>query len=84
MLDMLAANRNLQSVIKEAEPMLRMRIEELATYEMGMEKGMEKGRQEERASVVRKLLARFDVREVAELTGLDAETVRRLSGDSWH
>ena len=100
MLDMLAANRNLQSVIKEAEPMLRMRIEELATYEMGMEKGVEKGlregraagrqegreagREEGQAVMVRRLLARFGEREVAELTGLDAETVRRLGGGSRH
>ena len=88
MLDLLAANRNLQSVIKEAEPMLRMRIEELATYEMGMEKGVEKGlkegRDEGRASVVRRLLARFDIQEVAELTGLDPETVHRLGRGSWH
>lgn len=38
MLDVLAADRNLQSVIKETKPMLRMRIEEFAAYEMGMEK----------------------------------------------
>ena len=75
MLDVLAANRNLQSTIKEVEPMLRMHIEELASYEMGIEKGMEKGQ----ANVVKRLLDRFEVQDVAEMTGIDPETVRRLS-----
>ena len=43
MLDVLAANRDLQSVIKEAEPMLSIPIEKLATYELGMEKGLAQG-----------------------------------------
>ena len=79
MLDVLAANRNLQSVIKEAEPMLRMHIEELASYEMGIEKGMAKGQ----ANVVKRLLDRFEEQDVAEMTGLDPEIVHRLNNEKW-
>ena len=73
MLDVLAADRNLQSVIKETKPMLRMRIEELVAYEHGYGEGG-----------ARRLPARFEEREVAGLTGLDPETVRRLGGDARH
>ena len=45
----------------------------------GMEKGIEKGQ----ASMVRQLLNRFDEQEVAEMTGLDADAVRRLRGITW-
>ena len=96
MLDVLAANRDLQSVIKEAKLMLSIPIEKLASYELGMEKGLsqgvargmaqglEKGREEGLATVVKRLLSQFDAPQVAAMTGLDAETVRRLSGNTWH
>ena len=95
MLDVLAVNRDLQPVIKEVEPMLSLRVEQLATYEMGMEKGlaegvaqgqkqgMEKGIEKGQASMVRQLLNRFDEQEVAEMTGLDADAVRRLREITW-
>jgi predicted transposase/invertase (TIGR01784 family) len=43
MLEILSTNRDLKTDIKEAENMLRMHIEELPSYEIGMEKGLEKG-----------------------------------------
>ena len=103
MLDVLAVNRDLQSVIKEVEPMLSLRIEQLASYEIGMEKGIAQGREEgwekgiqygmergekrgeergverAQAAMVRRLLSQFEAPQVAEMTGLDVETVRCLN-----
>ena len=75
--------------------MLSMRIQELATYEMGMEDGLEKGREkwmkagreegieqgmaQGQAFMVRQVLNRFESQEIAEMTGLNPETVDRLS-----
>ena len=97
MLDVLASNRGLQPLIEEVEPMLNLNIEETAFYRIGvkkgisqgLEKGLEKGREkgmEEgivkgQAILVRRLLDRFEPAEVAEISGVDLETVQRLRGD---
>ena len=94
MLDVLALNRGLQPLIKEVEPMLNLNIKETALYqigmeegvakgmERGMERGMEQGRQEEQALLLRRLLDRFEPREVAEISGVNLETVYRMRGDA--
>jgi len=88
----LSENRDLRAQIEEAERMLtQIDIERLASYVIGMERGeihgeglglgrgLERGRAIEKRLIVRRLLARMDVAEVAGLLGMSPEDVTRIA-----
>jgi len=87
MLEILSENRDLKTEIEEAKDMLtQVNIENLSSYqwgmekglERGMEKGMEKGVQETRLKLARGLLDVLDNQTIADKTGLSLEEVIKL------
>ncbi|MEE9395373.1 MAG: hypothetical protein V3V31_00025 [Methylococcales bacterium] len=75
MFEVLSENRELRQEIKEAEKMItQVEVEKLPSYELGMEKGMEKGE-----GIVRNLMKRFNVEQVADLTGLTVDEVNNIA-----
>ena len=94
MLEILSENRNLRPQVEEAERMLtQIDIERMPSYVIGMERGerrglergehrgLERGRAVEKRIIVRRLLARMDVAEVAGLLGLSPEDVARIAAE---
>ncbi len=87
MLEILSENRDLKTEIEEAKNMLtQVNIENLSSYqwgmekglEIGMEKGVEKGVQEMRIKLARGLLDILDDQTIADKTGLSLEEVIKL------
>jgi predicted transposase YdaD len=90
MLEILSENRNLRPQIEEAERMLtQIDIERMPSYVIGLERGerlgerlgLELGRAVEKRHIVRRLLTRMDVAEVAGLLGLSADDVTRIAAE---
>ena len=71
-LENLARNRNLQNLIKEKSKMI-VNIEELATYQEGLERGQKK--------IVLKLLDKFLPEQVAEFSGVPLDKVKAIQED---
>lgn len=81
MLEVLSTNRDLTIDLKETETMLRVEIEQLPSYEIGLEKGMEK----QQAVIIRDLLSRYSAEQVAEILQMDIALVRQLAApDNQH
>ena len=87
MLEILSENRNLRPQVEEAERMLtQIDIERRPSYVIGLERGqergerhgLERGRAVEKRLIVRRLLTRMDVPEVAGLLGLSQDEVARI------
>ena len=72
-LENLARNRNLQNLVKEKSAMI-VNIEELATYQEGLEQGQEQERQE----IVLRLLEKFLPEQVAEFSGVPIEKIKAI------
>ena len=91
-LENLARNRNLQNSVKEKSKMI-VNIEELATYQEGLERGQVQGREEgreqgreqgqeqERQEIVLRLLDKFLPEQVAELSGVPIEKIKAIQGE---
>jgi predicted transposase/invertase (TIGR01784 family) len=57
----------------------RVRYEQiLIGYEKGLELGREEGKKELKIEIARKLLLKFDVQEVAHITGLSSDEIKQL------
>ena len=94
MLEVLSENRNLQSHVEEAERMLtQIEIERMPSYAIGLERGeirgeqrgeqrgLERGRAIEKRLIVRKLLNRMEVSEVAGVLGMNPEEVTHIAAE---
>ena len=75
-LENLARNRNLQNLVKEKSKMI-VNIEELATYQEGLEQGQEQERQE----IVLRLLDKFLPEQVAEFSGVPLEKIKAIQDE---
>ena len=101
MLEVLSDNRNLKTFIKEAETMItNVNIENLPSYELGMEKGieagiakgiakgigkgMEKGMTRGIHMIVKQLLVKNTPEAVAELTNLSLSEVMDIKNANTH
>ena len=83
MLEVLSTNRDLKDCIREEEKMLSIAIEDLPSYEIGMEKGMECGRRQgsqETAKVVliRLLETRFGSLDESSRARIEAAPTEQL------
>jgi len=75
MLEVLSDNRNLKVAIKEAETVItNVKVENLPSYELGMEKGIEKGiekgMEQGMEKVILQMLQKNTAEIVSELTGI--------------
>ena len=83
MLEILSENRDLKAAVTEAERMLtQVDVKRLPSYTIGFEDGEEtgeaRGTRQGEAQIVRRLLARLDAAEVADLLGLTPEEVAEI------
>ena len=82
MLEVLAGNRNLQTVVKENVEMY-IDVEKLGIYQLvkekGEAKGMEKGRAEYQQEIILQLLEKLSSEQVAELSGVSLDKVRDIA-----
>ena len=69
MLDVLASNRDLQNLVKESSEML-VEIEELGSYQLGLEQGLEQGSDRRQREIVLNLLSKLSPKQTAELSGV--------------
>ena len=89
-LDALARNRDLQRLVKEKYKMI-LEIEELASYQIGMERGqlqglerglvrgLEQGQEQGQQKIVLKLLDKLPPDQVAELSGMSLAEVQAIA-----
>ena len=75
MLEVLSTNRNLKNCIIEEEKMLNVAIEELPSYEIGMEKGMQQGRQRGNHETAEALLIRLLEAKFGALAASDRQRI---------
>ena len=74
MLEVLAGNRNLQTVVKENAEMY-IDVEKLGIYQLVKERGEERGEQK----VLLQLLEKLPPEQVAELSGVSLDKVRDIA-----
>jgi predicted transposase YdaD len=80
MLEILSENRGLKAEVAEAELMLtQVDIKRLPSYSIGYEDGEAEGEARGEAHIVRRLLARLDAGQVAELLGLSRSRVEAIA-----
>lgn len=78
MLEILSENRNLKSQVEEAERMLtQIEIERMPSYIIGMERGDAIAKRD----MVRRLLSRMDLGELADLLDLRPEEVTHIAAE---
>ena len=58
--------------------MISIDIEELATYQAGMDRGQLKGQEQEQRKIVLRLLDKFLPEQVAEFSGVPLEKIRAM------
>ena len=75
MLEVLSTNRNLKDCIIEEEKMLNIAIEELPSYEIGMERGMERGMSRGNHETAEALLIRLLEAKFGALGAADRQTI---------
>lgn len=80
MVEVLSGNRNLKEKIREAEKMLsQVKLEDLPSYEIGMEQGLEQGlEQKERDIVLESYRAGINTKMIARITQLDEQRVKAI------
>ena len=72
-LENLARNRNLQNLVKEKSEMI-VNIEELASYQEGLEKGQQE--------LLLKFLGKLPPEQVAEFSGVPLEKIKAMQEDA--
>ncbi len=78
MMEILSDNRHLKDFIKEAEQMItQVNVENLPSYELGLEKGLEQGM----SLLVIRLLKKYSPEAVAEMVELSLETVLAIKNN---
>ena len=82
MLDVLASNRDLQNLVKESSEML-VEIEELGSYQLGLEQGVEQGLEQgsdrRQREIVLNLLSKLSPEQAAELSGVALSEVEAIA-----
>ena len=80
MIEELSLNKDIKDIIKEEEMRLSdIKLEDLPSYEIGLEKGMQKGKNEAIKEIANKLIIKFnDEKKVAEMLDLDEDYLRKL------
>ena len=78
MLEVLAGNRNLQTVVKENTKMY-IDVEKLGIYQLVKEKGEERGEERGEQKVLLQLLKKLSPEQVAELSGISLDKVRDIA-----
>jgi hypothetical protein len=89
MLEILSENRDLKTYIKEAETMItQVTIENLPSYELGMERGMEQGMERGMEQgieiIIRQLLNTHSVEQVADLIHLPVDKIKLIKNKTAH
>ena len=82
MLDVLASNRDLQSLVKENHDML-VDIEKTSLYQLGVERGVEQGLEQgserRQQKIILNLLAKLTPEQVAEFSGVPLTEVNAIA-----
>ena len=86
MLDVLAANRDLQDVVKENTKMF-IDVEKLGIYQLvkeqseakGLEQGLERGLEQGHQEIILKFLAKFSPEQVADISGFPLDKVNAIA-----
>ena len=87
MVEILSFNRDLEDAVKKGEDMLKVDIQKMPSYQIGLEKGiergvekgLEKGKLEARINIATKALHQnIDIDTIALLTGLSIEEILNL------
>ena len=78
MLDVLASNRDLQSLVKENHDMF-VDIEKTSLYQLGVERGVEQGSERRQQKIVLNLLAKLPPEQVAEFNGVPLTEVNAIA-----
>lgn len=86
MLEILSENRDLKAQVLEAERMLtQVDIKRLPSYDLGFEDGEIQGKTEGKAeatqAIVRQLLQRLDIGQVASFLDLEVDEVKKIADD---
>jgi predicted transposase YdaD len=79
-LEELSTNRDLQTKLKEVESMLRdMKLEELPSYQIGMERGVSQGISQGITSSAIKMITKFklSIEEVAKELNISIDELRK-------
>ena len=83
MLEVLAGNRNLQTVVKENVKMY-IDVEKLGIYQLVKEIGEERGEERGEQKVLLQLLKKLSPEQVAEFSGVSLEKVRDIAAKGKH
>ena len=78
MLDVLASNRDLQSLVKENHDMF-VDIEKTSLYQLGVERGLEQGSERRQQKIILNLLAKLTPEQVAEFSGVPLTEVNAIA-----
>ena len=86
MLDVLAANRDLQDVVKENTKMF-IDVEKLGIYQLvkeqseakGLEQGLERGLEQGHQEIILKFLAKFSPEQVADISGFPLDKINAIA-----
>ena len=86
MLDVLAANRDLQDVVKENTKMF-IDVEKLGIYQLvkeqseakGLEQGLERGLEQGHREIILKFLAKFSPEQVADISGFPLDKINAIA-----
>jgi hypothetical protein len=85
MLEILSENRDLKTYIKEAENMItQVTIENLPSYELGMERGMERGMEKGTEQIIKQLLMTQSPEQIATLTRIALEKIMQIKSKMEH
>ena len=78
MLDILAANRDLQDVVKENTKMF-IDVEKLGIYQLVKEQSEAKGLEQGHQEIILKFLAKFSPEQVADISGFPLDKVNAIA-----
>ena len=87
MVEILSSNRNLEDAVKKGENMLKVDIQKMPSYQIGLEKGiergiergLEKGKYEARVNMAKEALKHgFDIEMVSKLTKLSKDEILNI------
>ena len=80
-LEVFSKLRNLTDIVKEEEKMLadRIRVEDLPSYSIGMDRGINQGARDKQIEIAKNLLkAKVNLNTIALSTGLSIEEIKKL------
>jgi len=85
-LEILSENRDLKDIVKEEEKMLsEIKLEDLPSYEIGLERGeakMEVKMEAKIKNIIQNMLAKFNDIQIHEITDVDLSTIQTIRAKS--